>query len=204
MGCFVETVRCPICDSILCKSINEKNFWNCKKFIDRHMREHECAPVRGGVVPCFIEYISDNPVWRSLCFDVYGASYYNYRLVKVRYASGWHSLHPRLRWEIGQLSRLHQPLSKKKSVFHLTYKIPPSVGAFFERMDDYINRMGFLNLVNDVDKRIYAIWLTHPNKPIKEIAEETNCCIKRVKGVIAQTHVAIQDGLLEEMVEGVL
>jgi len=55
-----------------------------------------------------------------------------------------------------------------------------------------------------VDRKIYETWLIYPRKPIKEIAKDTNCGTDRVKCVIAQTHVAIQDGLLEDMVEDVV
>jgi len=179
-------VICPICDVKLCKPLDKKNFREWKRNIDQHMAKHKCGWSRR--TACFIEY----------------HRYYRYRFghpcagphehVKVRYAIIGTDWSPEERRR-----RRHW-----KNRRWIGYYIPPAIHAFFERMDDYINRMGFLNLVNDVDKRIYAIWLTHPNRSIEQIAKDTNCGTKRVKSVIAQIHIAIQDGLLEEMVEGVL
>jgi len=165
MRVFEPIIQCPICDTVLCRSMNKKNFWNYKRHFDEHMLCHGYT------------------FWRIDCYYGYGQRDYFIEYIHVYFID---AKHPSIKIDYG-------------CKYDFSYLKAQSVSDFFEHVD----KEAYLGTIDDVDRKIYEMWLIYPRKPIKEIAEETNCCIKRVKGVIAQTHVAIQDGLLEEMVEDV-
>lgn len=190
-------IICPICREVLYdppSRIREAHFPHkyinktVLKKVDNHMRTHNFildTDMGWEITPCFLRYVTYIPPSHEEILSIQ-------RMTPHTNRPG----------DLFSAEHMTAIIRYAKCGYRPSFEKHPDFASFFKYMDRESSPL--FKELNDEDTTIYKKWLQEPTKPIKEIAKESGCTIKRAQYIIATTHITMENGLLEDAVEDAL